>query len=56
MHDRLTWRASLPRGCNVALRPRGRATGGPHGAQEAHKGHGHVAGGHAITRSTWAPV
>ena len=29
--------------------------GGPHGAQEALE-RGHVAGGHAITRSTWAPV
>ena len=33
MHDRLTWRASPPRGCDVALRPRGRATGGQRGAQ-----------------------
>ena len=34
MHDRLTWCTSPPRGCDVALRPRGRATGGSHGAQE----------------------
>ena len=25
-----------PRGCDAALRPRGRAAGGPRGAQEAH--------------------
>ena len=27
MHDGLTWRAGPPRGCDVALRPRDRATG-----------------------------
>ena len=30
------WRADVARGCDAALRPRGRATGGPRGAQEAH--------------------
>ena len=33
----LTWRARPPRWCDAALRPRGRATGGPREAQEAHK-------------------
>ena len=51
---KLTWRAGPPRGCNAALRPGGRASGGPQGAdtwQEAtrvptdsREGH-HVAGG-----------
>ena len=31
------WRADVARGCNAALRPRGRAAGGPREAQEAHK-------------------
>ena len=35
--DELTWRAGPQRGCNVALRPRGRATGGPPEAQVAHR-------------------
>ena len=42
--DALTWRARPPRGCDAALRPRGRATGGPRGAQVAHK---------ARTRGRW---
>ena len=33
----LTWRAGPPRGCDAALRPCGRATGGPREAQEAHR-------------------
>ena len=38
----LMWRAGPggsrpPRGCDAALRPRGRAAGGPHEAQEAHR-------------------
>ena len=37
MHDGLTWRAGPPRGCDVALRPRGRATDGLRGAQVAHR-------------------
>ena len=37
MHDGLTWRAGPPRGCDAALRPCGRATGGLHGAQVAHR-------------------
>ena len=31
-----TWRAGPPHGCNATVRPRGRAVGGPRGAQEAH--------------------
>ena len=31
------WRAGPPRGCDAALRPRGRAAGGPRKAQVAHK-------------------
>ena len=30
------WRAGPPHGCDAALRPRGRAAGGPREAQEAH--------------------
>ena len=33
----LTWRAGPPCGCDMALRPCGRATGGPRGAQETHR-------------------
>ena len=33
----LTWRAGPLRGCDAALRPRARATGGPRGAQVAHR-------------------
>ena len=33
----LTWRARPPRGCDVALRPRGRTTGGPREAQVVHR-------------------
>ena len=32
-----SWRAGLPRGCDVALRPRGRAMGGPREAQKTHR-------------------
>ena len=32
----LTWRAGPTRECDAALRPRGRAAGGPHEAQAAH--------------------
>ena len=35
--DELTWRVGPPHGCDVALRPRGRATGGPREAQVAHR-------------------
>ena len=35
----LTWRVGPPRGCDVALRPRGRAAGGPREAQAAHRAH-----------------
>ena len=31
------WRAGPPRGCDAALRPRGRAAGGPLEAQVAHR-------------------
>ena len=34
---KLTWRAGPLRGCDVALRPRGRAAGGPREAQVAHR-------------------
>ena len=33
----LTWHAGPPHGCDVALRPRGRAAGGPREAHEAHR-------------------
>ena len=33
----LEWCAGPLRGCDAALRPRGRATGGPRGAQVAHR-------------------
>ena len=32
----LTWRTGPPRGCGAALRPRGRAVGGPREAQVVH--------------------
>ena len=35
--NELTWRAGPPRGCGAALRPSGRATGGPREAQVAHR-------------------
>ena len=38
---RLTWRAGPPRRCDVALRPRGRATGGPRKAEVAHRARTH---------------
>ena len=34
---KLMWRAGPPRGCDVALRSRGRAAGGPREAQVAHR-------------------
>ena len=41
MASRLRWRADVargpPRGCDAALRPRGRAAGGPREAQAAHR-------------------
>ena len=33
----LTWHAGPPRVCDAALRPRGKAAGGPREAQEAHR-------------------
>ena len=33
----LTWRAGPPHGCDVALRPCGRAAGGPREAHGAHR-------------------
>ena len=33
----LTWRVGPPRGCDAALRPRGRAVGGPREAQVVHR-------------------
>ena len=47
------WRSGPPRGCDAALRPRGRAASGPRGVQEAHSGAATWQGGHA---TTWAPV
>ena len=35
------WCTGLPRGCDVTLRPRGRATGGPRDAQVAHRAQTH---------------
>ena len=31
------WRAGPPHGCDAALRPRGKAAGGPHEVQVAHR-------------------
>ena len=42
-------------GCDAALRPRGRARVACTGRRR-HIGRGHVAGGHVITLSPWAPV
>ena len=47
------WRSGPPRGCDAALRPRGRAASGPRGVQEALSGAATWQGGHA---TTWAPV
>ena len=49
----LTWHVGPPRGCDAALRPRGRAVGGPRKAQEAHRAQTH---GKRPRGSTWAPV
>ena len=35
--NELTWRAGPSRGCDAALRPRGRATSGPREVQVAHR-------------------
>ena len=35
------WRAGPLRGCDAALRPRGRAAGGPHEAQVVHRAQTH---------------
>ena len=48
-----TWHSRPPRGCDAALRPHGRAAGGPRGAQEAQSGTATWQGGHA---TTCAPV
>ena len=37
MQDGLTWHARPPCGCDVALRPRGRAAGCPREAQVPHR-------------------
>ena len=39
--DVLTWHVGPPRGCDAALRPRGRARGGPRGAHVAHRARTH---------------
>ena len=49
----LTWRAAPPRGCDAALRPRGRATGGPREAQVVNRAR---TGGRRPRGSTWTPV
>ena len=49
----LTWHAGPPHGCDVALRPRGRAASGPH---EAHVAHRAWTRGRRPRVSTWAPV
>ena len=33
----LMWRAGPPRGCDVALKPRGKAAGGPHEVHVVHR-------------------
>ena len=49
----LTWRAGPPHGCDAALRPRGRAAGGPREAQAAHRARTH---GRRPLVSTRTPV
>ena len=54
--DELTWRAGSPRGCDVALRPRSRATSGTCEGQVAHRARTHGKG-HACPRGfTRTPV
>ena len=50
---KLTWHAGPPRGCDVALRPRGSAARGQREAQVAHKARTH---GRRPRRSTRMPV
>ena len=52
----LTWRARPPRGCDVALRPRGRAAGGPRKAHVAHRARTRGTRPHVSTQSTRTPV
>ena len=51
-----TWRAGPPHGCDVALRPRGRAAGGPREVQEAHRARTRGKRPCVSTRSTRTPV
>ena len=51
----LMWRAGPPHGCDAALRPRGRAAGGPREAQAAHRAQTRGRRPHPC-RSTWMPV
>ena len=44
------WRARPPRGCDAALRPCGRAAGGPREAQVAHRAQTHGRRPHRSTR------
>ena len=52
----LTWRAGPPRGCDVALRPRDRAVGGPREAQGGAQGAATWQGATRPCGSTWAPM
>ena len=54
--DKLTCRAGPLRGYDVALRPRGKAAGGPREAQVAPRTRTHGRRPRVSTRSTWAPV
>ena len=52
----LMWRAGPPRGCDVALRPRGRAAGGPREAHVAHRARTHGKRPLGPCESTRTPV
>ena len=52
----LTWCAGPPRGCDAALRPRGRATGGPARGASGAQGADTRQVATQSTRSTRAPV
>ena len=52
----LTWHAGPPRGCDAILRPHGRAAGGPHEAQVAHRAQTRGRRPRVSTRTpVWAP-
>ena len=48
---KVTWRAGPPHGCDTALRPRGRAAGGPREAQVAHRARTRGKRPHGSTRT-----